>query len=637
MSVPLPSPLAVLQQYWGFDSFRPMQDQIIASALDGQDTLALLPTGGGKSICFQVPALCQDGICIVVSPLIALMKDQVYNLKKRAIAAEAIYSGMHYRDIDRILDNCVYGQVKLLYLSPERLGTELAIERIKQMKVNLLAIDEAHCISQWGYDFRPPYLKIAEIRELIPNTPILALTATATPEVVRDIQDKLAFRKDLLFQKSFERKNLSYSVLQEEGKDGKLLDILKKVKGSGLVYVRNRRKTKEIAHFLYNKGIKADYYHAGLRPEDRSKKQDAWINNQTRIMVCTNAFGMGIDKPDVRVIVHMDLPDSLEAYFQEAGRGGRDGQKSYAVLLYNQSDKARLEKNFELSFPPIEDIRRVYRALGSYFQLAIGAGEGQSFDFDIIQFCQNFQLDIIPTFNALKILEKEEWIILTDAVFIPSSLKILVSKEDLYDYQLRNPKMDRVIKTILRTYQGAFSHSIQLRENQLARFLKLSRTQLGQALHKMAKDQIVRYDPQKDIPQIFFSKERIRAEDLTIDQSRYHFLKNRQLERIKKAVAYAEDPICRSKQLLSYFGETGMSNCGICDVCLGRTKADLNASDFEAYKRKIERLLQKEQLTIEEVVESFSPKRENQVIRAMEYLLDEGYIDKEGALFFLKK
>ncbi|MCB0586106.1 MAG: ATP-dependent DNA helicase RecQ, partial [Phaeodactylibacter sp.] len=416
------SPLEILKKYWGYDGFRPLQEDIIRSVLEGKDTLALMPTGGGKSICYQVPALCREGICIVVSPLIALMKDQVENLKQRNIPAEAIYSGMHYRDIDRILDNCVYGNIKLLYLSPERLTTELARVRIQKMKASLLAVDEAHCVSQWGYDFRPPYLQIAEMREVLPGVPILALTATATPEVARDIQEKLAFRQENLLQKSFERPNLSYSVLHEEDKLKKLAEILHRVPGSGIVYVRSRRRTKEIARYLQRQKIRADFYHAGLDTEERSRKQEEWMNNKSRVVVSTNAFGMGIDKPDVRVVVHMELPDSLEAYFQEAGRAGRDGRKSYAVLLYNDSDRQNLERRFEQSFPGLKEVQRVYRALGSYFQLATGSGEGQSFDFEIVEFARNFQIKIVQAYSCLKILEQAGWIVLTDAVFVPSSL-----------------------------------------------------------------------------------------------------------------------------------------------------------------------------------------------------------------------
>lgn len=622
------SPIDILQQYWGFNSFRPLQLEIIESVLNGKDTLALLPTGGGKSICFQVPALCQEGVCIVVSPLIALMKDQVVNLKGRGIPAEAIYSGMHYRDIDRILDNCVHGGLKFLYLSPERLATELAIERIKQMPVNLLAVDEAHCISQWGYDFRPPYLNIAEIRQWLPDTPILALTATATPPVVEDIQEKLQFSNNKLFQKSFVRDNLAYVVLKEEDKETKLFDILQKVGGTAIVYVRNRRKTKETAYLLRQKGISADFYHAGLPNNIRSQRQDAWIAGQCRVIVSTNAFGMGIDKPDVRVVVHLDLPDNLEAYFQEAGRGGRDGKKAFAVLLYNAVDRKRLEQQYQLAFPAMEEIRRVYRALGSYLQLAIGSGLNEAFDFDIIAFCQSFQLSPALTLSCLKILEQEGWITLTEAIFVPSSLKILVSKDELYDYQLRNAKLDPVLKTILRTYQGAFNNYIRIREEQLAKFLRYSKAELQKALFKMHQDGIINYQEQKDNPQLILLRERIDADNLTIDHQQYNFRKNRHYERMQQAINYAEQVVCRSQQLVQYLGEEGAAPCGICDVCLGRTKAEVSTNDFERYKGKIKTLLKKEALSLDELVGSFSPKRENQVLKVLEYLMDEGFLEK---------
>ncbi len=630
-SADINQPLSILKQYWGFEEFRPLQEDIIQSILDGRDTLALMPTGGGKSLCFQVPALCLDGICLVVSPLIALMKDQVENLQKRNIAAEAIFSGMPYRDIDRILDNCAHGGVKLLYCSPERLTTELMQERIKRMKVNLLAVDEAHCISQWGYDFRPPYLEIAETRALIPDTPVLALTATATQDVVKDIQEKLRFgKKSQVFQKSFARENLAYVVFHEEGKERKMLDILKKTGGSAVVYARNRRRTRELADWLIKNRISADFYHAGLNPEERSAKQEAWTQNRKRVMVSTNAFGMGIDKPDVRVVIHMDLPDSLEAYFQEAGRAGRDGQKSYAVLLYNENDRISLEKNFEQSYPGIEEIRRVYRALGSYFQLAIGAGEGQTFDFDLTEFAKTYQLEPLKTLSALKSLEQAGWIVLTEAVFIPAGLMIKVDKDELYDYQLRNPKMDRILKSILRSYQGAFNNPIKLKEKQLAKFLKIPLEELQQALTTLHKEGIVNYSPNKDQPQLIFIKERVDAGNLTIDQEMYRFRKERHRERLRKAVAYAENPVCRSRQLLEYFGEKTAGKCGICDVCLGRTQAEVTEDEFERYKEKIKNLLQKEPLTLDQVVQSFSSVHENKVLEVIRYLVDEGFADKQG-------
>ena len=626
-------PLSILKKYWGYDSFRPLQEDIIQSVLNGKDTLALMPTGGGKSICFQVPALSQEGICIVISPLIALMKDQVYNLQKRNIPAVAIYSGMPYREIDRILDNCVYGNIKLLYLSPERLLTDLARARIEKMKVNLLAVDEAHCISQWGYDFRPPYLRIAEIKTLMPQTPILALTATATPKVVQDIQDKLEFSKKNILQKSFARSNLAYVVLQEENKEAKMLNILQNVKGSAIVYASNRRRTKEIALFLRKKNISADFYHAGLSTEQRTTKQDAWIKGQVRVMACTNAFGMGIDKPDVRSVIHIDLPDNLEAYFQEAGRGGRDGKKSYAVLLYNPQDKIRLKKSFEQAFPAIKEIRQVYRALGSYLQLAIGAGKNESYSFDIVEFCRNFKLNISKTYHCLKILEQAGWIVLSDSVYIPATLRILVSKEKLYDYQLRNKKFDLFLKTILRSSHGAFQHDVKIMESRLARFLNVPLKAIVQALQKLKQDNIIDYNPAKDKPQIIFLKERVDADVLTIDFQRYNFRKNRQQERIKKTIAYAETFLCRHQQLLYYFGEKNAKKCGICDVCLGRHEKNLSNEEYERYKKKIETLLKKERLSSKLVVDSFPPKRHEKVLKALEYLGDEGLIGvEEGRL-----
>ncbi len=626
------TPLNVLKKYWGYDAFRSLQADIIQSVLEGKDTLALMPTGGGKSICFQVPALCREGICIVISPLIALMKDQVHNLRTRNIPAAAIYTGMHAQEIDRTFDNCVYGSIKLLYLSPERLVTDIARERIARMHVNLLAVDEAHCISQWGYDFRPPYLEIANIRELMPQAPILALTATATPEVVGDIQEKLQFRTKNLFQKSFARDNLAYVVLNEEGKMEKLFDILKKVQGPGVVYVRNRRKTKEIAQFLVQKGISADFYHAGLQPEERSEKQDAWIGDKTRIMVSTNAFGMGIDKPNVRVVVHMELPDSLEAYFQEAGRAGRDGKKSYAVLLYNQTDRLSLEKNYALAFPKMDEIRSVYHALGSYYQLATGGGAGESFDFDMVEFSKNFHFEPVKALHALKTLEQAGWLTLTEAVFVPSSLQVKVSKEELYDYQLRHPKFDLIIKAILRSYQGAFSHFINIREAQLATFLKIPTQEVIRILELLAKDQIIEYLPQTDKPQLIFLRDRVDAHELTIEHQLYDFRRKRHWERIQRAIAYAENPVCRSRQLLSYFGEKNDKDCGICDVCLGRTKADLRNADYDAIKTKIQEKLTACALPLEQLMDGFSSASQDKVLRVLEYLLDEGYIEQNGSL-----
>lgn len=622
------NPVDILKQYWGFDRFRALQEDIIQAVLEGNDALALLPTGGGKSICFQVPALCMEGVCIVVSPLIALMKDQVANLKKRDITAEAIFSGMAYREIDRILDNAAYGGIKFLYLSPERLTTELVRERIKKMNVCLLAVDEAHCISQWGYDFRPPYLQIAEIRELLPNTPILALTATATPEVVLDIQEKLQFKKRNVFQKSFSRPNLAYVVLPEENKNAKLLDILRKVKGSGVVYARNRKQTKEVAKFLQENKVSADFYHAGLPPDERSKKQEAWVAGKTAIMACTNAFGMGIDKPDVRTVVHLDLPESLEAYFQEAGRAGRDGKKAYAVLLYSEEDKRSLEWNLQVAFPPVQDIRQVYRALGSYFQLALGGGEFQSFDFDIADFCKNFKLDVVKTYACIKILEQEGWISLTESVWMPSSFMVLVTREQLYDFQLKNLQLDPVIKSLLRLTEGAFQHFVPINEGAVSRLLKTTPDKVLPAILQLQREGVIDYRPMKDKPQLTFVKERVEANNLTIDIEAYNIRKERQQKRMEKAIAYATTPRCRSQQLLAYFGEDSPT-CGVCDVCLGRTKSELSTDDFERYKLKIKQLIVAEKITERQLLDSFPTNRQQPVIQALGYLMDEGIVNAD--------
>lgn len=630
------TPNQVLKKYWNFDSFRSMQLEIINSVLEGKDTLALLPTGGGKSICFQVPALCREGICIVVSPLIALMKDQVYNLNKRGIAAVAIYSGMHYKEIDRTFDNCVYGKIKFLYLSPERLMTDLAQERIKKMNVNLIAIDEAHCISQWGYDFRPPYLEIAKIKEIHPKVPFLALTATATPEVVEDIQERLEFKEKNVFQKSFLRDNLAYVVLNEEGKKEKMVDILRKVKGSSVIYVRNRRQTKEIAQFLQKYDIRADYYHAGLDNNIRSQKQENWITNKVRVMVSTNAFGMGIDKPDVRSVIHLSLPDSLEAYFQEAGRAGRDGEKAFAILLYNVNDKMNLEQNFDQAFPEWKDIKRVYQALGSYFQLAVGSGMGESFDFQLIEFCKYYKLKVRETYNALKILMQEGWIFLTESVFMPSSLIVVANKEELYDYKLKNRAFDQLITIILRTYQGAFNNFVNINEPQLARFLKIAPRRLRKALKILEQDRIIEYRPFKETPQIIFTQPKTAINDLTIDQKRYSFLKERQKKRIEKAIEYASEPICRSQLLLAYFGETDASPCGKCDICTNRNSEDISKEQFEIYQNRIQKILEKQPQTARQVLEKFPAHYHKKITRILTVLGEQELIFIKNSQLFWK-
>ncbi len=628
------TPEQILKHYWQYDSFRPMQRDIIQSVLDGRDTLALLPTGGGKSICFQVPALYKDGVCLVISPLIALMKDQVENLKKRGIAAAAIFSGMHYKDIDRLFDNAVYGGLKFLYISPERLTTDLAKERIKRMNINLLAIDEAHCISQWGYDFRPPYLEIATIREFMPDVPVIALTATATPDVVTDICQKLEFKKNYqIFQQDFERKNLSYIVRNIEQKEAKLLEIIKKTSGTSIIYVRSRRGTKVLAEWLQKQGFKADYYHAGLDAEERNRRQDAWINNKTKVIVATNAFGMGIDKPDVRTVVHFDLPDSLEAYFQEAGRAGRDGKQSYAVLLVNKADTHNLTHGFEVAFPDMKEIRRTYEALGSYLQLAVGGGEGQSFDLDIIEFAQRFKLEALKTYYCLKVLEQDGWLVYTEGVFQSSNLKFMVNREQLYDFQIRRKDFEKVLKGLLRALSGALNDYVNFNELQIAQFLRMSVMDLDKILHYLHSENIIDYRPRKDKPQIVFVRERADSQHLSIDWNLYMFRKKRAEYRLKKSIEYAELDICRSMQLLNYFGQTNAQKCGACDVCLEKDNTDLDTDDFTVFSEKIKVLLKREPLSLKNIVDSFSEKNRTKVIQTIGFMLDERVLVKAGDKF----
>lgn len=621
-------PLAILQQYWGYSAFRPLQDDIVRSALAGRDTLALLPTGGGKSVCFQVPALCMEGICLVVSPLIALMRDQVHNLTERGIPAAAIYSGMSRRAVDIVFENACNGAYKLLYVSPERLRTDLALARIQRMKVNLLAVDEAHCISQWGYDFRPPYLQIADLRRLIPKVPVLALTATATAEVLEDIQERLAFREKNVFRKSFERKNLSYSVLYEERKREKLLDILRKVPGTGIVYVRSRGETKDIAKLLTDNRFSADFYHAGLPPDERNAKQEAWIKGKTRIIVCTNAFGMGIDKPDVRAVVHLALPESLEAYFQEAGRGGRDGQKSYAVMLYSPADADTLRQHLLTAYPEMDLLRRVYRALGSHTQLAVGAGLGESFDFDLQHFCMTYKFDQAAAHAVLRLLELEGWIAVSDAAISPARVHITADREALYDYQLRNPQADGVLKTLLRAYGGIQTDLVDTSEITIAQYAKVSIEELRQVLQTAHNEQILLYEPRKEKPQLTFVRERVAAENLTIDLEKFNFRKQRAIQRTEQAIRYAEMRRCRSQMLLGYFAESDTQPCGICDVCTGRNKSEVSTEVFETYALKIRDVLRLEPMPFGEVMSAFALKRHDAVAQVLGYLLDEGKVEE---------
>lgn len=626
------SPKEVLQKYWNYPSFRPGQEEIIHAVMEGRDTLALLPTGGGKSICFQVPAMALPGVTLVISPLIALMKDQVRQLKNRGIKAEAIYSGLRLRDIDRILDNAVYERTKILYMSPERLTTHLAKVRIGKMNVSLIAVDEAHCISQWGYDFRPPYMRIAEIRRALPQVPMIAVTATATPEVVLDIQDNLKFRvNSFVYQQSFGRDNLAYVVRRPASKEKHILKILSGVPGTSIIYVRSRGLTKQLALMLQRAGIKAASYHAGLEPEEKDARQDAWIKGDLRVIVATNAFGMGIDKPDVRSVIHYGPPDSPEAYFQEAGRGGRDGKIAYAIMLYTPFDGVNLRRQWQDSYPPLAEIRRSYRALGSYLQLATGAGEGEAFDFDLVAFCNRFTIELRPALAALKALERAGYILLTDAVHQPAKLQFLVTKERLYQYQIKNRHTEKLIKTVLRTTHGAFLDAVKIDEGSMANFLKMPLEDLQRVLGIMHTEEIIEYFPQKDSPQVIFLRDRIDSEHLHIDQKAYKFLKDRHEFRIETMIAYCDsDSVCRSALLLQYFGEAEAEPCGVCDVCLSLQTSANKVTPNALYKSIRSRLEQGEELKVEEAISAYGNLHRKHTTAALEELVREGLIIREG-------
>jgi ATP-dependent DNA helicase RecQ len=613
----------VLTKYWGYSNFRPLQEDIILSVLEGNDTLALLPTGGGKSICFQVPAMAKDGICIVISPLIALMKDQVENLKKRGIAAVSVISGMKKDEIDITLDNCIFGKIKFLYVSPERLASDIFIERVQRMKVNLIAVDEAHCISQWGYDFRPAYLKIAEIRKLIPDVPVLALTATATRTVEEDIQKRLEFRKTCVFRKSFERKNLSYVVLHEEDKFKRLLKILNSVKGTGIVYARTRKRTKEVANFLIRNNIKAEFYNAGLNSEMRSQVQDNWMKEKTRVVVSTNAFGMGIDKGNVRFVVHIDPPESLEAYYQEAGRAGRDEQKSYAVLLYNPADREEIELRMDSTFPDIKRIRFCYQALGNFFGLPVGSGKGAAYDFDLGDFCDTYELPLSETFNCIKILELQGLISTNESVDLHSRIHITYRPDDLYEFQVKNTAYDHFLKTILRSYEGVFDDYVTIKEVELARRAVISKEEVIRFFTLLHKNKVLSYIPSNDKPQLTWLEERLDLSNMHIDRENLADRKTRFVERAKAMLNYAESKhACRSQMLVAYFGEMDTVRCGVCDYCLERNKADVSDFEFDRIHADVKSILVKHPVSLHELMEHIQPAGENKAIRVIEWMID---------------
>ena len=618
----------ILKSYWGYDQFRPLQEDIIQSALANKDTLALLPTGGGKSICFQVPAMAMEGLCLVITPLIALMKDQVEQLKKREIPAVAIYSGMNRREIDIALDNCVYGNIKFLYLSPERLQTDIFQERVKRMKVCLLAVDEAHCISQWGYDFRPPYLQLAELREVLPDVPVLALTATATEHVREDIQEKLAFKQPNVFVKSFARANLSYSCLYTEDKVTRLLEILQRMQGQSIVYVRSRRETVEIARFLQSKRISAAAYHAGLKFEERSSVQSAWIDDKVRVIVATNAFGMGIDKPDVRLVVHLDLPESLEAYYQEAGRAGRDEKYAYATILYGPNDVQELQKKVEEAHPPLEKIRRVYQCLANYYQLAVGSGAMSSFDFEIADFAKQYKLSVLETHHAIKRLEGEGYIQLNEGYYMQSRLLLALTHTALYEFQVRNPEFDALLRMVLRLYGGeAFANFVKVSERKLAQQLNKPEEEIRQKLLYLHKVQVLIYEPQHDAAQLTFTMSRQDAHNLPLNKNKLEQLRERALQKAKEMGRYVETTgRCRTQMLLEYFNEISDTSCRICDYCLAERKRAREGEEDTLLQQRALVLLQGKSLLPAELVKQFEPKHQEVVTRLVRELLDTGKV-----------
>jgi len=617
---------AVLKDYWGYDRFRELQEDIILSVLEGKDTLALLPTGGGKSICFQVPGLVKEGICIVISPLIALMKDQVENLKKRGINAGAIYSGLSTREIESMLSNCVYGDsVKFLYVSPERLKTPLFINHLQQMNVSLLAVDEAHCISQWGYDFRPPYLEISKIREYLPNVPVLALTATATPEVVVDIQEKLGFPELNTFQKSFKRDNLTYMVIKEQNKMGRMIRVINHYPGTGIVYVRNRRKTKEIAEYIAAHNITADFYHAGLSAEVRDAKQNDWMNDKTRVIVSTNAFGMGIDKPDVRWVIHLDIPDTLEAYFQEAGRGGRDLKPSTAVMLYDDGDIKELKESFENSFPPISLIRKSYDALCNYYRIPLGYGENSTFDFQINEVAKQIDIKPLELYYCISFLDKIGILMMNEDGKRVSVVTMVIRDKELEQFYKKEPQYEWLIKLLLRTYGGIFTNYIKIYEENLATRSETEVSRIMNDLRTLNQMGVLTYIPRTKTPQISFLENRVDSNYLYFDDAIYKERKEVAAKRLNAVLHFVESTDqCRSQLLLAYFGETKSTPCGTCDVCLRWHK---NQIRLKEEKEMVEQILKHRGTPYDEIIREVSKQfPEKKVIEIMRRLIDLGQI-----------
>lgn len=628
----------ILKQYWGYDNFRGIQEDIITSIGEGKDTLGLMPTGGGKSITFQVPALAKEGLCIVITPLIALMKDQVQNLKKRGIKALAIYSGMSRQEIIIALENCIFGNFKFLYISPERLDTEIFRAKLQKMNISMITVDESHCISQWGYDFRPAYLKIAEIRDLLPGIPVLALTATATPEVVKDIQTRLQFRQENVFRMSFERNNLAYIVRNAENKTGELLHILNRMPGSAIIYVRNRRRTKEITELLNNENITADFYHAGLDNATKDIRQQRWQTGESRVIVATNAFGMGIDKPDVRIVIHLDLPDSVEAYFQEAGRAGRDGQKAYAVILYSKSDKTTLHKRIPDTFPEKDYIKEVYEHLQYYYQMAMGDGQDCIREFNIEDFCRKFKYFPVPVDSALKILTQAGYLEYTDERDNASRLLFTIRRDELYKLREMGDDMDKLIQNVLRSYTGVFTDYAFINEASIAVRTGLTQRKIYELLIQLTKLRIVSYIPHKKTPYIIYTRERVELRHLQITRSVYEERKERYEKRISAMLDYvSSDTVCRSRMLLRYFGEKNEHNCGQCDNCISlRNKGVSEEVSPKELTGKILQALSGQSMNPAALAEQLSVEKDT-LADILHELLDEGQVIAVNGMLQIKK
>ncbi len=632
----MPSPLSILQQYWNHQTFRPQQEEIIQSVLNGKDTFALLPTGGGKSVCYQVPALMNDGICLVISPLIALMNDQVSNLTQKNIAAAALRTGQTYYDVKQILEHGANNGYKFLYVSPERLRSNIFNDYLPALNINLIAVDEAHCISQWGYDFRPSYLQVAELRNVV-NAPMLALTASATSIVLDDVIKKLKLKNAVAFRTSFQRKNFSYSVFKVDSKINKAIEVLNNVPGSSIVYCKTRKLCKEVAGLLNLQKINADYYHAGLAFEVRNKKQEAWLKNATRIMVCTNAFGMGIDKADVRTVIHYNVPDCLESYYQEAGRAGRDENKSYAVLLYNREDEDALKNLPAIRFPPIKEIKNIYQCLADYLQIPVGIGEGNYYEFNLNEFIKNFKLDVFAVINTLKMLEQEGYISFNETVFLPSKICFTTSKELLIGFEKSHPQFEPVIKCLLRTYEGIYDNKISVNEKLISRLIKNPVQDVKQMLLQLQSLNIIEYDAQKETPQIYLLTNRAPAQYLVINYERYKQRKLEYIQRVETMLRYLQNQVyCRSRFIGNYFGDKEISDCGICDNCLKKKSIKISEEEFELIRQHIYSLLGKIP-DVQTILQSSEKFKKEKLWKVLNYLQSEKMINitSDGKVFNL--